>query len=157
MEEHDRLRLTSLEPSAALYSMAAARTLSTVKKEPLESADGYIYHPALHLEQTGHLGYTNTPDPTHNSPTSLNTTVTTTQQEYTTLTVSAPLLTQTDITGEFRGHDAHVTSNLNGDFLCAVSEGGEVTGEMVRVMEGEGEKQLTKLKTVHIEEEMNDL
>lgn len=49
-----------------------------------------------------------------------------------------------------------MTSNLNGDFLCAVAEGEKVTGEMVGAME-EGEKQLTKLKTVHIEEEMNDL
>ncbi|KAI7805884.1 homeobox protein SIX4a [Triplophysa rosa] len=154
LQEHHRLRLTSLEPSPALYDLAAAHTLSAVKKEPLESADGYIYHPVLHLEQTGHLGYTNTSDPTHSSPTSLNTTVTTTQQEYTTLTVSTPLLAQTDITGEFRGH---VTSSLNGDFLYAGSEREKVTGEMVGAMEEEGEKQLTKLKTVHIEEEMNDL
>lgn len=156
VEEHDRLRLTSLEPSTALYSLAASHVLSNVKKEPLESADGYLYHPALHLEQTAHLGYSNTSDPIHNSTTSLNTTLTTTQHEYTTLTVSSPLLAQTDITGEFRGHDVHVTSNLNGDFLCAVSEGGKVPDEMVREMEEEGKK-LTKLKTVHIEEEMTDL
>lgn len=80
--------------------------------------------------------------------------MTTTQQDYTTLTVSAPLLAQTDLTGEFRGHDAQMTSSLNGDFLCAVSEGGK--GEM-REVEEEEEKHLTKLKTVHIEEEMTDL
>ncbi|XP_051945948.1 homeobox protein SIX4-like [Xyrauchen texanus] len=157
VEEQDRLRLTTMEPSAVLYSLATAHTLSAVKKEPLESADEYFYHPTLHLEQTGHMGFTDTPEPTHSSPTSLNTTMTTTQQEYTTLTVSAPLLAQTDLTGEFRGFDAQVTSNLNGDFLCADSEEGKVTGEMVREMEEEEEKQLTKLKTVHIEEEMADL
>ncbi|XP_016132431.1 homeobox protein SIX4a [Sinocyclocheilus grahami] len=142
VEEQDRLQLTSLEPSTALYGLASVHTLSAVKKEPMETPGGYIYH----------LGYS--PDPTHSSLISLNTTMTTTQQDYTTLTVNAPLLTQTDLTGEFRGHDAQMTSNLNGDFLCAVSEGGK--GEM-REMEDEGEKQLTKLKTVHIEEEMTDL
>ncbi|XP_051504680.1 homeobox protein SIX4-like [Myxocyprinus asiaticus] len=152
VEEQDKLRLTTLEPSTVLYSLG-----TSVKKEPLESADGYLYHHALHLEQAGHLGYADTPDPTHRSPTSLNTTMTTTQQEYTTLTVSSPLFTQTDLTGEFRGHDAQVASDLSGDFLCAVSEVGEVTGEMVREMEEKEEKQLTKLKTVHIEEEMADL
>ncbi|RXN17575.1 homeobox SIX4-like protein [Labeo rohita] len=141
VEEQDRLQLTSLEPSTALYGLGSVHTLSAVKKEPLETG-GYLYH----------LGYS--PDPTHSSPTSLNTTMTTTQQDYTTLTVSTPLLAQTDLTGEFRGHDAQMTSNLNGDFLCAVSEGGK--GEM-RELEDEGEKQLTKLKTVHIEEEMTDL
>ncbi len=45
-------------------------------------------------------------------------------------------------------------SNLNGDFLCVVSEGRK--GEMGE-MEDIGEKQLTNLKTVHIEEEMTDL
>ncbi|KAL1262826.1 hypothetical protein QQF64_005565 [Cirrhinus molitorella] len=142
VEEQDRLQLTSLEPSTALYGLGSVHTLSAVKKEPLENPGGYLYH----------LGYS--PDPTHSSPTSLNTTMTTTQQDYTTLTVSAPLLAQTDLTGEFRGHDAQMASNLNGDFLCAVSEGGK--GEL-REMEGEGEKQLTKLKTVHIEEDMTDL
>uniref|UniRef100_A0A8C2FAT8 SIX homeobox 4a n=1 Tax=Cyprinus carpio TaxID=7962 RepID=A0A8C2FAT8_CYPCA len=141
VEEQDRLQLTSLEPSTALYNLVSVHTLSAVKKEPMETPGGYLYH----------LGYS--PDPTHSSPTSLNTTMTTTQQDYTTLTVSASLLAQTDLTGEFRGHDAQMTSNLNGDFLCAVSEGGK--GEM-REMEDEGEKQLTKLKTVHIEE-MTDL
>ncbi|XP_077092807.1 homeobox protein SIX4a [Siphateles boraxobius] len=135
VEEQDRLQLTSLEPSTALYGLASVRTLSAVKKEPLETPRGYLYH----------LGY---------SPTSLNTSMTTSQQDYTTLTVSSPLLTQTDLTGQFRGHDAQMTSSLNGDFLCAVSERGK--GEM-RGVEEEEEKQLTKLKTVHIEEEMTDL
>jgi len=80
--------------------------------------------------------------------------MTTSQQDYSTLTVSSPLLTQTDLTGQFRGHDAQMTSSLNGDFLCAVSERGK--GE-IRGGEEEEEKQLTKLKTVHIEEEMTDL
>uniref|UniRef100_A0A8C1U415 SIX homeobox 4a n=1 Tax=Cyprinus carpio TaxID=7962 RepID=A0A8C1U415_CYPCA len=142
VERQDRLQLTPLESSTALYSLSCIHTLSAVKKEPLETPDRYLYH----------LGYS--PDPTHSSPTSLNTTMTTTQQDYTTLTVSASLLAQTDLTGEFRGHDAQMTSNLNGDFLCAVSEGGK--GEM-REVEDEGGKQLTKLKTVHIEEEMTDL
>lgn len=142
VEEQDRLQLTSLEPSAALYGLASVHTLSAVKKEPLETPGRYLYH----------LGYSH--DPTHSSPTSLNTTMTTTQQDYTTLTVSAPLLAQTDLTGEFRGHDAQMTSSLNGDFLCAVSEGRK--GEM-REVEEEEEKHLTKLKTVHIEEEMTDL
>ncbi len=142
VEEQDRLQLTSLDPSTALYGLASVHALSAVKKEPMEIPGGYLYH----------LGYS--PDPTHSSPTSLNTTMTTTQQDYTTLTVSAPLLARTDLTGEFRGHDTQMTSNLNGDFLCAVSEGGK--GEM-REMEDVGEKQLTNLKTVHIEEEMTDL
>ncbi|KAK7148426.1 hypothetical protein R3I93_012682 [Phoxinus phoxinus] len=135
VEEQDRLQLTSLESSTALYGLASVHTLSAVKKEPLESPGGYLYH----------LGY---------SPTSLNSSMTTSQQDYTTLTVSSPLLTQTDLTGQFRGHDAQMTSSLNGDFLCAVSERGN--GEM-RGVEEEEEKQLTKLKTVHIEEEMTDL
>ncbi|XP_051772766.1 homeobox protein SIX4a [Ctenopharyngodon idella] len=142
VDGQDRLQLTSLEPSAALYGLASIHTLSAVKKEPLETPGGYLYH----------LGYSH--DPTHSSPTSLNNTMTTTQQDYTTLTVSTPLLAQTDLTGEFRGHEAQMTSSLNGDFLCAVSEGGK--GQM-REVEEEEEKHLTKLKTVHIEEEMTDL
>ncbi|XP_026134054.1 homeobox protein SIX4-like [Carassius auratus] len=142
VEKQDRLQLTSLESSTALYCLSSIHTLSAVKKEPLETPGGYLYH----------LGYS--PDRTHSSPTRLNTTMTTTLQDYTTLTVSAALLAQTDLTSEFRGHDAQMTSNLNGDFLCAVSEGGK--GEM-RAVEDEGGKQLTKLKTVHIEEEMTDL
>ncbi|XP_016430014.1 homeobox protein SIX4-like [Sinocyclocheilus rhinocerous] len=142
VEKQYRLQLTSLEPSTALYSLSSIHTLSAVKKEPLETPGGYLYH----------LSYS--PDPTHSSPTTLNTTMTTTQQDYTTLTVSAPLLAQTDLTSEFRGHDAQMTSNLNGDFLCVVSEGGK--GEM-REVEDQGGKQLTKLKTVHIEQEMTDL
>uniref|UniRef100_A0A673J9L2 Homeobox protein SIX4-like n=1 Tax=Sinocyclocheilus rhinocerous TaxID=307959 RepID=A0A673J9L2_9TELE len=121
VEKQYRLQLTSLEPSTALYSLSSIHTLSAVKKEPLETPGGYLYH----------LSYS--PDPTH---------------------MSAPLLAQTDLTSEFRGHDAQMTSNLNGDFLCVVSEGGK--GEM-REVEDQGGKQLTKLKTVHIEQEMTDL
>ncbi|XP_056326991.1 homeobox protein SIX4a [Danio aesculapii] len=66
-------------------------------------------------------------------------------------THSSPLLAQTDLPAEFRDHTGHMTSSLNGDFLCAVSEGGKAE------MEEEEEKQLTKLKTVHLEEEMTDL
>ncbi|TRY55262.1 hypothetical protein DNTS_015742 [Danionella cerebrum] len=132
LEEQERLRLNSLESSTALYSLDNEHTLTSVKKEPLETHAGFLYQ----------LSYS--PDPTHGSDS-----ISTTQQDYTKQPTSTSLL-------HFRPQNEQMLATLNGEFLYATDSDGE-KGDM-REMEEEGDrKQLTKLKTVNLEEEMTDL
>ncbi|XP_010877127.1 homeobox protein SIX4a [Esox lucius] len=190
-QHQDKLAMAPTHPSTVLYSMGNAGQTS-IKKEPLDGGGDsgvYSYHHSLHLDPSGQLSYCSAPlnsDEVTSSkaPTSISdvTTVSSSSPEpevYTTLTVSTPLMAQTDHNGRhlhpgeyLRGHsqDPIPTSHLLGPGMnnnyMSVSEnkvdpsGGGVN-EMVRVMCGEmeprEEKELAKLQTVQMDEDMVDL
>lgn len=186
-QQPDKLTMTSLHHSTVLYNMSNAGQTS-IKKEPLEGGVYSTYHHGLHLDPSGQLSYT-TPNseevPSSQGPASSTEVpvVSSSSPEpevYTTLTVSTPLMAQTDPSSHhlqpteyLGGHDirgppsSHLMgAGMNSDYmnLSESKVGGTGTGavnEMVRAMCGEMEaaegKELAKLQTVQMEEDMADL
>ncbi|XP_028294812.1 homeobox protein SIX4a [Gouania willdenowi] len=184
--QQDKLTMTSLHHSTVLYNMS---NHPSIKKEPLEGSVYSSYHHGLHLDSNGHITYV-TPNSENISPTHVPastaevTTVASSSPEpevYTTLTVSTPLMAQTDPSGHHLqpaeylggGHDVRGASSshmmdggINSNYMN-LSENkldGSGTGgmnEMVRAMCGElgaaEGKELVKLQTVQMDEDMADL
>lgn len=187
-QQPDKLTMTSLHHSTVLYNMSNAGQPS-IKKEPLEGGVYSTYHHGLHLDPSGQLSYT-TPNseevPSSQGPASSTEVpvISSSSPEpevYTTLTVSTPLMAQTDPNSHhlqpseyLGGHDVRgpppsshlMGAGMNSDYmnLSESKVGGTGTGgvnEMVRAMCGEMEavegKELAKLQTVQMEEDMADL
>lgn len=186
-QQQDKMTMTSLHHSTVLYNMSNAGQPS-IKKEPLEGGVYSSYHHGLHLNPSGQLSYT-TPNseevPSSQRPASTTEVpaVSSSSPEpevYTTLTVSTPLMAQTDPnshhlqpTEYLRGHEvrgppsSHLMGpgmnsnymNLSENKVDGSGSGG--VNEMVRAMCGEMEavegKELAKLQTVQMEEDMADL
>ncbi|XP_059209369.1 homeobox protein SIX4a [Centropristis striata] len=183
-QQQDKLAMTSLHHSTVLYSMSNAGQPS-IKKEPLEGGVYTSYHHGLHLDPSGQLSYTtpNSEDvPSSQGPASTTevSAVSSSSPEpevYTTLTVSTPLMAQTDshhlqpaeyLGGhEVRGPSSHLMGPcMNSNYMNLSENKVEGSGsggvsEMVRVMCGDMEavegKELAKLQTVQMEEDMADL
>lgn len=186
-QQQDKMTMSSLHHSTVLYSMSNAEQPS-IKKEPLEGGVYSSYHHGLHLDPNGQISYAtpNSDDaPSSQGPASTVevAAVTSSSPEpevYTTLTVSTPLMAQTDpsnhhlqSTEYLGGHEVRgpppthlMGSSMNSDYM-SLSEnkvGGSGPGgvnEMVRAMCGEMEavegKELAKLQTVQMDEDMADL
>lgn len=184
--QQDKLSMTSLHHSTVLYNMSNAGQPS-IKKEPLEGGVYSSYHHGLHLDPNGQLSYTNPNSeevPSSQGPTSTTevTAVSSSSPEpevYTTLTVSTPLMAQTDPSSHhlqpteyLGGHEVRgppsshlMGSGMNSNYMNLsenkVGGTGTSVNEMVRAMCGEMEavegKELAKLQTVQMEEDMADL
>ncbi|XP_024286006.1 homeobox protein SIX4 [Oncorhynchus tshawytscha] len=185
----DKLAMAPMHPSTVLYSMGNAGQTS-IKKEPLEGGGGggvYSYHHGLHLDPSGQLSYSSDPLTSEEVPSSRGsssdvTTVSSSSPEpevYTSLTVSTPLMAQTDPNGHqlqpgeyLRGHNpqpvpsSHLLGpGMNNNYMSVseskVDASGGGVNEMVRVMCGEmdpgEEKELAKLQTVQMDEDMVDV
>ncbi|XP_064809758.1 homeobox protein SIX4-like [Oncorhynchus masou masou] len=185
----DKLAMAPMHPSTVLYSMGNAGQTS-IKKEPLEGGGGggvYSYHHGLHLDPSGQLSYSSDPLTSEEVPSSRGsssdvTTVSSSSPEpevYTSLTVSTPLMAQTDPNGHqlqpgeyLRGHNpqpvpsSHLLGpGMNNSYMSVseskVDANGGGVNEMVRVMCGEmepgEEKELAKLQTVQMDEDMVDV
>ncbi|XP_031134393.1 homeobox protein SIX4a [Sander lucioperca] len=185
-QQQDKLTMTSLHHSTVLYSMSNTGQ-QAIKKEPLEGGVYSSYHHGLHLDPSGQLSYT-TPNseevPSSQGP-ALTTEVSAVSSSspepevYTTLTVSTPLMAQTDPGSHhlqpaeyLRGHEVRGPSShlmgpcMNNNYMNLVENKVDGTGsggvsEMMRAMCGEMEavegKELAKLQTVQMEEDMADL
>uniref|UniRef100_A0A668A9D0 SIX homeobox 4a n=1 Tax=Myripristis murdjan TaxID=586833 RepID=A0A668A9D0_9TELE len=170
-----------------LYSMGSTGQTS-IKKEPLEGGVYSSYHHGLHLDPSGQISYT-TPSseevPSSRGPASAAdvATVSSSSPEpevYTTLTVSTPLMAQTDpsshhlqSTEYLGGHEAQSAPSshlmgpgMNSNYMNLSEDkvdgsGAAGVNEMVRAMCGEMEavegKELAKLQTVQMDEDMADL
>lgn len=186
-QQQDKLTMTSMHHSTILYSMNNLSQPS-IKKEPLEGGVYSSYHHGLHLDPSGHISYS-TPNseevPSSQGPVSTTDVpiVASSSPEpevYTTLTVSTPLMTQTDPSSHhlqpteyLRGHDvrgapsSHLMGpGMNSDYISlsvnkVAGSGSGCVSEMVRVMCGEMEavegKELAKLQTVQMDEDMANL
>ncbi|KAM4625656.1 homeobox protein SIX4a [Polymixia lowei] len=185
-QQQDKLTMTPLHHSTVLYSMGST-TQASIKKEPLEGGVYSSYHHGLHLDASGQISYTSASEevPSSQGPTSTSdvTTVSSSSPEpevYTTLTVSTPLMAQTDPNGHhlhpteyLGGHEAQSAPSthmlgpgMNSNYMNLSenkvdgSSSGRVN-DMVRAMCGEMEavegKELAKLQTVQMDEEMTDL
>ncbi|XP_030574655.1 homeobox protein SIX4a [Archocentrus centrarchus] len=186
-EPQDKLTMGSLHHSTVLYSMGNTGQPS-IKKEPLEGGVYSSYHHGLHLDPSGQINYS-TPNSEEISssqgPTSTTevTAVSSSGPEsevYTTLTVSTPLMAQTEPSNHhlqpteyLGGHEVRgaPSSHLMGPGMNSnymnLSEskvdgsGSGSMNEMVRAMCGEMEavegKELAKLQTVQMDEDMADL
>lgn len=182
-QPQDKLVLAPLQPSTVLYTMASAAQ-PIIKQEPVE-AEGYAFPRGLHLDQGGQLGYSasalNSSEALPATQASAISAVSSSSAEpghYTTLSVNSSLGAQTVQThhhllssnysdhNALPHHHAHVHSStptsLNGNFL-SIAEGkvgAAGMSDMVRVMCGEmeaEEKELAKLQTVRMDEDMSDL
>lgn len=183
-QQQDKLTMTSLHHSTVLYNMSNAGQPS-IKKEPLEGGVFSSYHQGLHLDPNGQLAYNNPNSeevPSSQGPASTSEVpaVSSSSPEpevYTTLTVSTPLMAQRDPSShhlqpteylgshEVRGPPStHLMGpGMNSDYMNLsehkVGSGG--VNEMVRAMCGEMDavegKELAKLQTVQMEEDMADL
>uniref|UniRef100_A0A8D3C5F0 SIX homeobox 4a n=1 Tax=Scophthalmus maximus TaxID=52904 RepID=A0A8D3C5F0_SCOMX len=148
---------SSSHHSTVLYSMSNAGQPS-IKKEPLEGGVYSSYHHGLHLDPSGQISYTTSSSeeaPSSRGPASSTEVpaVTSSSPEpevYTTLTISTPLMAQTDASS----HHLQPTEYLGGHGVRGMNE-------MVRAMCGEMEavegKELAKLQTVQMDEDMADL
>ncbi|KAM9788137.1 homeobox protein SIX4a [Syngnathus typhle] len=179
-QQQDKLSMTSMHHSTTvLYNMSNVNQ-PAIKKEPLEGGV-YSYHHGLHLDPSGQMGYS-TPGgeevPSSQAPVSAATS--SSPEVYTTLTVSTPLMTQTNQSGHhlhsveyLRGHEVRAgqPSHLMGPCMdnnyMSLSEnkldntGPAGVTDMVRAMCGDMEpvegKELAKLQTVQMDEDMADL
>ncbi|KAG7466262.1 hypothetical protein MATL_G00162860 [Megalops atlanticus] len=178
-QPQDKLVLAPLQPSTVLYTMANAAQ-PIIKQEPVEG-EGYAFPPGLHLDQGGQLSYSPSPlnsgEALPSSQAPANTAVSASSSEagdYATLSVSTPLGAQTVSThhhllpSDYSGHNpltphSHPPApGLNGNFLSITEDKAGAAGmsDMVRVMCGEmesEEKELAKLQTVQMDEDIGDL
>ncbi|XP_029901069.1 homeobox protein SIX4a [Myripristis murdjan] len=186
-QQQDKLTMPPLHHSTVLYSMGSTGQTS-IKKEPLEGGVYSSYHHGLHLDPSGQISYT-TPSseevPSSRGPASAAdvATVSSSSPEpevYTTLTVSTPLMAQTDpsshhlqSTEYLGGHEAQSAPSshlmgpgMNSNYMNLSEDkvdgsGAAGVNEMVRAMCGEMEavegKELAKLQTVQMDEDMADL
>ncbi|KAF7662642.1 hypothetical protein LDENG_00231100 [Lucifuga dentata] len=186
-QRQDKLTMTPLHHSTVLYSISTAGQPS-IKKEPLEGGVYSPYHHGLHMDPSGHISYTapNSEEvPSSRGPTSTTevTPVSSSSPEpevYTTLTVSTPLMAQTDQSSHhlqpteyLGGHEVGTAPSshmigpgMNNNYMNILENKVDGSGsggvnEMVRAMCGEMEavegKELAKLQTVQIDEDMADL
>ncbi|KAJ8290324.1 hypothetical protein GJAV_G00011420 [Gymnothorax javanicus] len=178
-QPQDKLVLAPLQPSTVLYTMANMAAQPIVKQEPVEG-EGYVFPTGLHLSPGGQLAYPTTPlnssealPATQASEISAASSSGAEPGHYTTLSVSSSLEAQTVQThhhllpSDYSDHNAlphhhSSTPSLNGNFLSIAEDkaGGAGMSDMVRVMCGEmeaEEKELAKLQTVQMDEDMNDL
>lgn len=185
-QQQEKLTMTSLHHNAVLYSMSNA-SQAAIKKEPLEGGVYSSYHHGLHLDPSGHLGYSahNSDEAPSSQGVASSTEVSAVSSSspepevYTTLTVSTPLMTQTEpgshhlqpaeyLGGHvLRGPSSHLMGpGMNSNYINLSESKAEGSGsggvrEMVRAMCGEMEavegKDLAKLQTVQMEENMADL
>lgn len=186
-QHQDKLTLPSLHHSTVLYNMSSTGQPS-IKKEPLEAGVYSSYHQGLHLDASGQLSYSapNSEDvpssqgPTATSEVNVSSSSSAEPEVYTTLTVSTPLMTQTEPNNhhlpstEYLGsHDVHgpdsshlIGPGVNNNYmnLSQSKVGGPGSGgmnEMVRVMCEEMDaiegKELAKLQTVQMKEDMADI
>ncbi|XP_044021908.1 homeobox protein SIX4a [Siniperca chuatsi] len=184
-QQQDKLTMTSLHHSTVLYNMSNAGQPS-IKKEPPEGGVYSSYHHGIHLDPSGQLSYAapNSEEvPSSQGPVSTTevpavSSSTTEPEVYTTLTVSTPLMAQTDPSSHhlqpteyLGGHEVRGSSHLMGPGMNSnymnlsenkvAGSGSGGVNEMVRAMCGEMEavegKELAKLQTVQMEEDMADL
>lgn len=186
-QQQDKMTMSSLHHSTVLYSLGNT-TQPSIKKEPLEGGVFSSYHHGLHLDPSGQISYT-TPNseevPSSQGPASTTevSAVSSSSPEpevYTTLTVSTPLMAQTDPnshhlqpTDYLGGHEVRgapsshlMAPGLNSNFMNLSESKVDGSGsggvnEMVRAICGEMEavegKELAKLQTVQMDEDMADL
>lgn len=176
-QPQDKLTMTSLHHSSVLYSLS---NQTAIKKEPLDGGIYSSYHTGLHLDPSGQISYTS---PDSASSHAADATVSSSSSEpevYTTLTNSTPLMAQTDQDthhhlqpAEYLGsHEVHrgappshlMGPGMNSDYMNLPESKADGSGpggmnEMVRAMCGELEegKELAKLQTVQMDEDMSDL
>ncbi|KAJ0008958.1 hypothetical protein NQD34_016373 [Periophthalmus magnuspinnatus] len=166
------MTLASLHHGTVLYSMGPS-THGSIKKEPLDSSVFSSYHPTLQLEHGTHISYSGPgPDQGAHSQGPISTSEaaavssSSEPEVYTTLTVSAPLTAHSDHlqSAEYLGapevRATHLISSGNYMNLSdSKSEDSGAVSEMVRVMCGESVegKELAKLQTVQMEQDMADL
>ncbi|XP_056151705.1 homeobox protein SIX4a [Lampris incognitus] len=185
-QQQEKMTMTPLHHSTVLYCMGSTGQTS-IKKEPMEGGVYSSYHHGLHLDPSGQISYTSSSDvvPSSQGPVSTPdvTTISSTSPEpevYTTLTVSTPLMAQTDPNGHhlqpteyLGGHEAQsapsthlLAPNMNSNYITMSEDkvDGSNSGgvnDMVRAMCGEMEtvegKELAKLQTVQMDEDMADL
>ncbi|XP_028251267.1 homeobox protein SIX4a [Parambassis ranga] len=183
-QQQDKLTMTSLHHSTVLYSMSNASQPS-IKKEPLEGSMYSSYHHGLHLDPSGQISYatpnseeiTSSQGPASNAEVTAVSSSSPEPEVYTTLTVSTPLMAQTDPSNhhlqptEYLGSHEVPSSHLMGPGMnnnyMNISEnkvdgsGSGGMNEIVRAMCGEMEaaegKELAKLQTVQMDEDMADL
>lgn len=185
-QHQDKLTMAPLHHSTVLYSMGNISQTS-IKKEPLEGGVYSSYHHhGLHLDPSGQMSYaSNSEVPSSQGPASTSNVAAVSSSSpepevYTTLTVSTPLMTQTDPSSHHLqpteylvGHEARSAPSthllgpgMNSNYINL--SGGKVDGsssgrvtDMVRAMCGEMEsvegKELAKLQTVQMDEDMTDL
>lgn len=182
-QHQDKLTMPSLHHSTVLYNMSSAGQPS-IKKEPLEGGVYSSYHQGLHLDSSGQLSYSapgpeevpSSQGPTPTTEVNASSSSSSEPEVYTTLTVSTPLMTQADHlrSSEYLGgHEVHgpesshlIGPGMNNSYmnLSENKVGGPGSGgmnEMVRVMCEEMDavegKELAKLQTVQMKEDMADI
>ncbi|KAG9336623.1 hypothetical protein JZ751_002970 [Albula glossodonta] len=180
-QPQDKLVLAPLQPSTVLYTMANP-VQPIIKQEPVEG-EGYAFPSGLHLDPGGQLSYSptslNSSEALPSSQASAITVVSSSSAEpgdYTTLSASSTIGPQTVQThhhllpSDYSGHNplpphSHTTHpstpSLNG-FLSITEDKAGASGmsDMVRAMCGEmeaEEKELAKLQTVQMDEDISDL
>lgn len=187
-QHQDKLTMPSLHHSTVLYNMSGSGQPS-IKKEPLEGGVYSSYHQGLHLDSSGQLSYSapnseevpSSQGPAGTPEVNASSSSSSEPEVYTTLTVSTPLMAQTDPgnhhhlpSTEYLGsHEVHgsesshlIGPGMNNNFmnLSENKVGGPGSGgvnEMVRVMCEEMDaiegKELAKLQTVQMKEDMADI
>ncbi|XP_047248875.1 homeobox protein SIX4a [Girardinichthys multiradiatus] len=188
-QPQDKLNMASLHHSTVLYSMSNTGQ-PAIKKEPLDGRIYSSYHSGLHLDPSDQISYTATDSgqisSSHSTTSATDATAVSSSSSepevYTTLTVSTPLMAQTDPDthhhlqpAEYLGtHEVHrrapsshlMGPGMNSDYMNlseskADGSGPGAMNELVRVMCGELEaaegKELAKLQTVQMDEDMSDL
>lgn len=161
------MSMASLHHSTVLYSMSSS-VHSSIKKEPLDSSVFSSYHPSLQLDST-HISYSGAPEEGPHSQGSLSTSeasvVSSSSSEpevYTTLTVSTPLTAHPEHLQSTEYPSTHLIGSASYMNLSdSKSDGSGAVNDMVRAMCGEMEsvegKELAKLQTVQMEQDMSDL
>ncbi|CAL8272886.1 unnamed protein product [Merluccius merluccius] len=166
-QQQDKLSMAPLHHSTVLYGMGNTSHAS-IKKEPLEGGISYTSNP----EEVPPSGRGSA---SHSAPNVTSVSSSSPEPEvYTTLTVSTPLMAQTDPNGHhIQPHSeyqpgastAHLLASTMNSGYMNLSEG-KVDGsrgvsDMVRAMCGEIDavegKELAKLQTVQMDEDMADL
>ncbi|XP_028995956.1 homeobox protein SIX4a [Betta splendens] len=184
-EQQDKLTMTSLHHSTVLYSMSNAGQ-PCIKKEPLEGGVYASYHHGLHLDPSGQMSYSapsaeevsSSQGPASTTEAAAASSSSPEPEVYTTLTISTPLMAHADpgrhhlqAAEYLAGHDARgppsshmMGSGMSNSYMGlseSKAEGAGGVSEMVRAMCGEMEavegKELAKLQTVQMDEDMANL
>ncbi|XP_006786254.1 homeobox protein SIX4a [Neolamprologus brichardi] len=184
-EQQDKLTMASLHHSTVLYSMSNSGQPS-IKKEPLEGGVYSSYHHGLHLDPSGQINYSGSEEisssrgPASTAEVTAVSSSSPDSEVYTTLTVSTPLMAQTEPSNHhlqpteyLGGHEvrgapsSHLMGpGMNNNYMNLSESKVDGSGsgsmnEMVRAMCGEMEategKELAKLQTVQMDEDMADL
>ncbi|CAL8286854.1 unnamed protein product [Lota lota] len=176
-QRQDKRSMAPLHHSAALYSMGGGgASHASIKKEPQEGGGVYSsYHHGLHLDPDGQISYASSREEVPRSAPHSGQNVGSSSPEpevYTTLTVSTPLMAQTDPNGhhlhphsEYPSGAAHLLASTMNSGYMSLSEGKgdgpRGVSDMVRAMCGEMDglegKELAKLQTVQMDEDIADL